>query len=106
MVLIQLLLPMPNAAGPDAMTPLADTRRELANAFAGLTAYVRSPARGLWTAPDGHTEADDVMMLEVVADTFDRVWWRSYARMLAKRFHQDTIHVRAIPVEVLDDDAV
>jgi hypothetical protein len=36
MVLIQLLLP--HAAGNDAMTPLADTRRELANAFAGLTA--------------------------------------------------------------------
>ena len=29
-------------------------------------------AKGLWTAPDGHTEQDDVVMVEVVTDTFDR----------------------------------
>ena len=103
MVLIQLLLPTTASAGTDAMTPLAETRRELADKFSGVTAYVRSPAKGLWTAPDGHTEADDVVMVEVVTETFDRRWWRSYAAMLAKRFHQDTIHVRALPVEMPDE---
>jgi len=106
MVLIQLLLPGPKAAGPADMTSLADTRRELASRFSGVTAYVRSPAKGLWTSPDGHTETDDVVMVEVVTETFDRRWWRTYAASLAKRFHQDAIHVRAMPVEVLDDDAV
>jgi hypothetical protein len=48
-----------------------------------VTAYVRSPAKGLWTAPDGHTEADDVVMVEVVTETFDRGWWRTYAAKLA-----------------------
>jgi len=107
MVLIQLLLPTPSVAGSDAMAAaLAVTRRELAKTFTGVTAYVRSPAKGLWTAPDGHTEADDVVMVEVVTKTFDRQWWRTYAATLAQRFRQDTVHVRAMPVELLDEEAV
>ncbi|MGQ0732833.1 MAG: hypothetical protein ACT4QD_04170, partial [Acidobacteriota bacterium] len=103
MVLIQLLLPTSGVAGAEAVAPLADTRRELAERFNGLTAYLRSPAKGLWTAPDGHTEQDDVVMVDVVTDTFDRPWWRTYAVTLAERFGQDTIHVRAVPVDMLDE---
>ncbi len=102
MVLIQLLLPT-GASGDSAVTAVAETRRELVDRFKGVTAYVRSPAKGLWTAPDGHTEADDVVMVEVVTDTFDRAWWRTYSATLAQRFAQDTIHVRALPVEVPDE---
>ena len=102
MVLIQLLLPTAAAAASDP-APIAHTRRELADRFTGVTAYVRSPAKGLWTAPDGHTEQDDVVMVEVVTDTFDRSWWRTYAATLAERFRQDSIHVRAVPVEMLDE---
>ena len=108
MVLIQLLLPttFPNgSASPDAMAALAETRRELSEAFDGLTAYVRSPAKGVWTAPDGHTEQDDVVMVEVVTDRFDRSWWRSYADRLATRFRQEIVHVRAMPIELLNEDA-
>jgi hypothetical protein len=107
MVLIQLLLPtaLPNGAPQeDARTALADTRRELAEAFDGVTAYVRSPAKGTWTAPDGHTEHDDVVMVEVVTDRFDRPWWRAYAARLAQRFRQDTIHVRATAIQLLDEE--
>ncbi len=101
MVLIQLLLPTA-ASGKSATTALAETRRELVDRFNGVTAYVRSPAKGLWTAPDGHVEADDVVMVEVVTERFDREWWRTYAATLAQRFAQDTIHVRALPVEMPD----
>ena len=103
MVLIQLLLPTNGVAGADGLTPLAETRRELAEQFNGLTAYLRSPAKGLWTASDGHTEEDDVVMVEVVTDTFDRAWWRTYAAKLASRFGQETIHLRAVPVIMLDE---
>jgi hypothetical protein len=44
-------------------------------------------------------------MVEVVADTFDRPWWRDYSARLARRFAQDAIHVRAMPIEVLDSAA-
>jgi hypothetical protein len=102
-VLIQLLLPIVRVAEPNQLhTPLRQTREELAARFNGLTAYVRSPAKGVWTAPDGHTEQDDVVMMEIVTETFDRAWWRTYAATLAARFQQDTIHLRAVPIEMLD----
>lgn len=104
MVLIQLLLPTNGPAGSDTLGLLAETRRELAARFKGVTAYVRSPAKGLWTAPDGHTEADDVVMVEIVTETFDREWWRTYSTLLAQRFSQDTIHLRSLAVEMLDPD--
>ena len=103
MVLIQLLLPTDGVARGSGQAPMTETRRELAERFKGLTAYLRSPAKGLWTAPDGHTEQDDVVMVEVVTDTFDRAWWRTYASTLAERFGQESIHVRAVPVDMLDE---
>jgi hypothetical protein len=103
MVLIQLLLPATGVARADDVAPLAETRQELAERFNGLTAYLRSPAKGSWTAPDGHTEQDDVVMVEIVTEAFDRAWWRTYAATLATRFDQESIHVRAVPVDVLDE---
>ena len=103
MVLVQLLLPTSGVPCDDSLAPLAQTRKELAQRFNGLTAYVRSPAKGWWTAPDGHTEQDDIVMVEVVTDAFDRRWWRAYAATLAERFGQDSIHVRAMGVEMLDE---
>ena len=97
-VLIQVLLPSSHASKASI---LSATHRELVERFEGLTAYVRSPAKGFWTAPSGAVERDDVVMVEVVADTFDRRWWREYAARLADRFGQDEIHVRAMPIEVL-----
>jgi hypothetical protein len=104
MVLIQLLLPTTGAAGANRRVALADTRRELAERFDGLTAYLRSPAKGSWTAPDGRTEEDDVVMVEVVTDTLDRAWWRTYAVTLAERFGQESIHLRVLPVELLEEE--
>src|SRR5688500_17583874 len=103
MVQSQVLLPTHGAIPADGLGRLAQTRRELAERFRGLTAYLRSPAKGLWTARDGHTEQDDVVMVEVVTDSFDRGWWRTYAAILAERFRQDSIHVRAVPVEILSE---
>jgi hypothetical protein len=106
-VLIQLLLPTtlpPGATSQHATAALAHTRREHAETFDGLTAYLRSPAKGTWTAPDGRTQHDDVVMVEIVTDNFDRAWWRTYAATLAERFRQDTIHVRAIPIQLLDEE--
>ena len=107
MVLIQLLLPTtvsPHGHDPDTAAALAETRRELVDAFDGVTAYLRSPAQGLWTAPDGRHERDDVVMIEVVTDTFDRRWWRAYSATLAARFRQETIHVRALAIETVADE--
>jgi hypothetical protein len=42
-------------------------------------------------------------MVEIVTDTFDRAWWRPDAATLAGRFDQERIHVRAVPVDMLDE---
>jgi hypothetical protein len=59
----------------------------LVERFDGVTAYLHFPAQGAWTAPDGRVERDDVVMVEVVTETFDREWWRAYAARLAGRRH-------------------
>ena len=105
MVLIQLLLPTSGGLNTDRNAALAETRQELATRYDGLTAYVRAPAKGWWTGPDGRVEQDDVVMVEVVTDTFDRAWWRTYAATLADRFNQKAIHLRALQVEMIDEEA-
>jgi hypothetical protein len=107
-VLIQLLLPTTfpdGTASQDATEALSATRRELSETFTGLTAYVRSPAKGTWTAADGKVEQDDVVMVEVVTERFDRAWWRTYAETLAARFRQEVVHVRAISIDLLEEEA-
>jgi hypothetical protein len=101
MYLIQVLLPIkgPNGAFPPAL--VSETRSELVNTFGGVTAYLRTPAAGAWTAPDGTLERDEVVMIEVVTTNFDRGWWAEYSGILAQRFGQDTIHIRAIAVETV-----
>ena len=101
-VLIQLLLPTRGGRSPLADDAFAKTRAELVEAFAGVTAYVRSPAQGMWTSPEGGREQDTVVMVEVVTDRFDRAWWRTYTGRLEERFAQEEIHLRALSVEMLD----
>ena len=102
MFLIQVLLPVTGVT-QEATASVTRTMRELAEQFEGLTAYMRSPAKGLWTAPDGHAERDDVMLVEIVTDAFDRGWWRAYQKSLAERFAQQEIHVRALTIQTPED---
>ena len=100
MYLIQILLPRVGARGGRASdADFALTRAELVEAFDGVTAYLRSPGQGVWTAPDGEIERDEVVMVEVLAEAFDRPWWREYSARLARRFDQEEIHVRALAAE-------
>ena len=101
MYLIQLLLPTKGANGAFPPALFSETRSELVNAFGGVTAYLRTPAAGTWMAPDGSVERDDVIMIEVVTSGFDRGWWAEFSGILAQRFGQDTIHIRAIAVETV-----
>jgi hypothetical protein len=102
MYLVQLLLPTRDRSGaPLPAASAAQTRVELVERFGGLTAYLRATASGSWVNDDGVLERDEVVMVEVLVESFDRSWWRTYARTLAERFQQDEMHIRAMPVEVL-----
>jgi hypothetical protein len=104
MFLIQLLLPSARESST-ADPRLGDTRRELVAQFGGATAYLRAPAYGEWTSPEGARESDTVVMVEVVAPCFDGEWWRPYERTLAARFDQQVVHIRAMTVDILNEAA-
>jgi hypothetical protein len=95
MVLIQVLLPITQAVrdgAEDVNAMFASVRRELIDLVDGVSACLRS-ATDVWTGAEGEEAANGVR-IEVLATTFDRRWWRAYARKLARRFGQNTVHVR------------
>lgn len=102
MYLIQLFLPLRDNDGvafPPAM--FGAVRTGLADAFGGVTAYQRAPATGLWEGGGEGMQRDDLVLFEVMANTLDRPWWKSYAAALADRFRQEEVLVRALPCEWL-----
>jgi hypothetical protein len=97
-----MLLPTKSGSGAAFSDEvLGRTRDELVDRFGGLTAYLRSPAAGAWTSPQGKVEEDNVVMIEVLAESLDVRWWREYAATLRERFAQESIHIRANEVQVL-----
>jgi hypothetical protein len=100
--LIQLLLPIRDDRNQPFDNQLfSNVRATLADHFGGVTAYQRSPAKGVWKRSDGSTEDDDLVMIEVEAETLDRRWWDRFRRQLEQDFRQEQILVRAIQVDRL-----
>lgn len=100
--LIQILLPIHARDGaplPNEM--FTRVRAELTEKFGGVTAYSRSPATGLWEREDGKIERDQVIMVEVVTEQFDRDWWIGYRAQLEVRFGQEEVHARAVAVQTI-----
>ncbi len=98
--LVQILLPLHLRGGSDAPAELfSKVRVELTERFGGVTAYTRSPATGLWKNTESDVERDQVIMIEVVVDVFDRDWWAQYREQLEQRFGQEEVHARAIAIE-------
>lgn len=78
----------------------AQVRAELTAAFGGVTAYPHSPALGLWEDA-GEVQRDELVLFEVLVETFDPGWWSEYRHGLCRRFRQDAIQIRVIPCGVL-----
>jgi hypothetical protein len=76
-------------------------RRELTERFGGVTAFMRSPALGLWEDDAGQARRDELVSFEVMTETLDRDWWGEYREQLAERFRQQEILMRAISFERL-----
>ena len=98
--LVQVLLPLHRQDGSDVPAEqFARVRTELTERFGGVTAYTRSPATGLWKNTEDDIERDQVIMIEVVVEVFDREWWEQYREQLEQRFGQEEVHARAIAIE-------
>jgi hypothetical protein len=99
--LVQILLPTQmRDRTPVPPEQFARVRVELTERFGGVTAYSRSPATGLWKRDeDDAIERDQVIMVEVVVEVFDREWWAVYREQLESRFGQDEVHARVLAME-------
>jgi hypothetical protein len=102
MFLVQLLLPLRDNDGhPFPRQAFAEVRRELTDRYGGVTAYLRSPATGVWKDEQGDVARDEVVMVEVVVDSLERAWWEAYRRQLEERFRQRELLIRALDCERL-----
>ncbi|WP_028238964.1 hypothetical protein [Stutzerimonas azotifigens] len=102
MHLIQILLPLyDNHGRPFPRRLYRDVRNELLARFEGLTAFTQAPATGLWKEEGEQAVHDELVIYEVMAWQLDRDWWQQYRAMLEKRFAQDELVVRLLPIERL-----
>lgn len=96
MHLVQLLLPLHDNDGRD-FSPhyFIEVRAELTERFGGVTAFVRSPAVGVWKESAEDVNRDEVVMFEVLAEELDKSWWSRYREQLQKKFRQDQVLIWA-----------
>lgn len=96
MHLIQLLLPLHDNSGHGfPSSHFNHVRQELTEGFGGVTAFLRSPAVGLWKESAGEVNRDEVIMFEVLAEQLDKDWWASYRKRLQDMFGQDEVLIWA-----------
>ena len=101
MYLIQILLPLRDNQGQPYLADMFQSvNASLVEAFGGVTAYSRVPAKGTWVHHD-HEERDDVIVLEVMAETLDRAWWEKFRLGLESQMRQKEIVVRSHPIDRL-----
>lgn len=100
--LVQILLPLTDNEGRAFEARLfRDVRQTLIEKFGGVTAYVRSPAKGLWKEEAGDLVDDEIVIYEVMVDTLDRDWWLGFCEHTRLAFEQKELVMRAIPAEQL-----
>lgn len=101
MHLVQFLLPVEdNEHRPFPRQYFDQVRTEMTDRFGGVTAFVQSPAVGMWKEQDG-VQRDRMILFEVMVKQLNREWWHNYRLELEDRFRQDTVVVRATMVEQL-----
>jgi len=100
--LVEFFLPVfDNGGARFSKEEFDGVRRELTERFGGVTAFTRSPAKGLWADDTGLVRRDDLVSFEIMTETLDRAWWRSYREQLGERFRQHEIVMRASSFERL-----
>jgi hypothetical protein len=101
MHLFQILLPRADNAGqPFAREDFDRVKEELAADFEGVTAYLQAPAEGLWRE-GGQTDNDDIVIFEVMAEEIDLEDWRRRRTELERRFRQDKVIIRFMPMALV-----
>jgi hypothetical protein len=99
--LVQILLPRADNSGNPFPKEVFDrVKEELAESFDGVTAYLRAPAEGLWRQGE-QSANDDIVIFEVMTDEIDSADWRNRRAELERRFRQDEVIIRYMPVTLV-----
>ena len=99
MHLIQLLLPLHDNNKDDFPAAYFEKlRQDLTDRFGGVTAFVRTPAVGLWKEANDDVSRDEVILFEVMSPELDTLWWRDYRTELQEKFRQEEVLVWASTV--------
>jgi hypothetical protein len=98
---VEIFLPLDTRAGrPIDLEVIEGIVKGLADRFGGATAYTREPAEGLWKRSMA-IERDRIIIVEVLVDEIDEVWWHDYRRKLEGEFEQDKVLIRVTPCRVI-----
>ena len=101
MHLVQILLPRADNAGkPFAREDFERVKQDLARRFEGVTAYLQAPAKGLWRGGE-QSDEDDIVIFEVMTDKIDLADWRGRRAELERRFRQDKVIIRYLPMALV-----
>ena len=101
MHLVQILLPRADNAGrPFDRADFDGVKAELAARFDGVTAYLQAPAEGLWREA-GRTDNDDIVIFEIMTEEFDPEDWSLRRADLERRFRQDKVIIRYLPMALV-----
>jgi len=101
MHLIQILLPLSyNDGAPIPDSSFLKIQSTLTSRFGGLTAFSRSPAKGIWKQA-GKTLLDDIIVVEVMTETLDLPWWQDFRTQVEIKLHQEEIVIRTHKVQTL-----
>lgn len=100
MHLVQLFIPVGSGSTADSEQVITRVQDELTARYGGATAYVNSPAKGLWSK-GGDAEQDRVVIVEVMVEVLDRQWWHGYREQLRKLLGQEELLIRCLPTEKL-----
>lgn len=101
MHLVQILLPRADNTGRlFAREDFDRVKEELAGSFEGVTAYLQAPAEGLWRQ-GAMSENDEIVIFEVMAEKIDLKDWGSRRAELERRFRQDKVIIRYMPMALI-----
>ncbi|MEG5262686.1 hypothetical protein TRP66_00110 [Pseudomonas sp. JDS28PS106] len=104
MHLIEIFLPLADNQGQRQPSKLFEqVRHELTEQYGGLTAFTRSPAKGVWQDDGDNRQQDDIVIYEVMSQALDRGWWSDYKAGLEARFKQKELVIRVHQVEIIID---
>jgi hypothetical protein len=102
MYLVEIFLPLNlNDGTKQPVERFARVHEELIERFGGVTAFMRSPAKGVWQLEENERAEDEIVIYEVMSESVDQLWWQTYKREIEQRFQQQELLIRTSRVDLI-----